>query len=527
MVTGKFKAKRHKTLVRTAKRIYQALQCKTTVRWNWVKGHSGNAGNTRVDKLAEQGKAQATPQGGRHSISPLCTPAHLDAMEQPPALAAHLNPQAIVDALLEAEKQTIPLLARRPRHPWITPELAQDLQAAKRLRAAHDKEAIETYKKLKTKARKHKRQWLCDKVSQANAESHTSLWRIVKSFKKGFRERKSRLKRNGTPVPWSENHKVFAEFLSTQQWGPTTVTDEERQLLRESPALATPPSQPPEPFTTQELTDVIKDLKRNKAPGPDRLTAETLKLLDHEVEDELLKTLNHCFVTRKVPAAWKEANIVSIFKGKGDDSDPASYRPISLLNVIYKIYAALLQRRLSAEHDHVLRETQYGFRANRSTLQPLFILRRLQDYSLKTGQPMHVVLLDWKMAFDKVDHESMCIAIERLGVHRHYIEIIKDLYEGQSFTTLGMQGSKDTATPHTGIRQGCPLSPYFFIMVMTVLMYDVDRRLVTHGVPTNTWSVGKPVYDLEYADDTLLIAVTKPLAEEFLRAIQVNPRCTG
>ena len=194
---------------------------------------------------------------------------------------------------------------------------------------------------------------------------------------KGFRERKSRLKRNGTPVPWSENHKVFADFLSTQQWGPTTVTDDERQLLRESPALATPPSQPPEPFTKQELTDVIKDLKRNKAPRPDGLPAETLKLLDsldHVVEDELLKTLNDCFVTRKVPAAWKQANIVSIFKGKGDDSDPASYRPISLLNVIYKIYAALLQRRLSVAHDHVLRETQYGFRANRSTLQPLFIL---------------------------------------------------------------------------------------------------------------------------------------------------------
>ena len=59
-------------------------------------------------------------------------------------------------------------------------------------------------------------------------------------------------------------------------------------------------------------------------------------------------------------------------------------------------------------------------------------------------------------------------------------------------------------------------------MVMTVLMYDVDKRLVAHGVPTNAWSVGKPVYDLEYADDTLLIAVTKPQAEEFLRAIQVE-----
>ena len=211
-----------------------------------------------------------------------------------------------------------------------------------------------------------------------------------------------------------------------------------------------------------------------------------------------------------MPSAWKEANIVSIFKGKGSDSDPASYRPISLLNVIYKVYAALLQRRLAAAHDADLRATQYGFRANRSTLQPLFILRRLQDYSLKTGQPMHILLLDWKMAFDMVDHESMCIAIERLGVHRHYVDIIRDLYKDQTFNTLGMQGSTAQAKPHTGIRQGCPLSPYLFIMVMTVLMFDVDRRLRTHGIPTNTWSVGKPVYDLEYADDTLLIAVTKP-----------------
>ena len=36
-------------------------------------------------------------------------------------------------------------------------------------------------------------------------------------------------------------------------------------------------------------------------------------------------------------------------------------------------------------------------------------------------------------------------------------------------------------------------------MVMTVLMHDIDKRLRIHGVPTNTWSVGKPVYDLEYA----------------------------
>ena len=64
-------------------------------------------------------------------------------------------------------------------------------------------------------------------------------------------------------------------------------------------------------------------------------------------------------------------------------------------------------------------------------------------------------------------------------------------------------------------------------MVMTVLFFDVDHRLRIHGTPTNSWSVGKPVYDLEYADDTLLISVTKPQMNDILKAIEVEATLYG
>ena len=131
--------------------------------------------------------------------------------------------------------------------------------------------------------------------------------------------------------------------------------------------------------------------------------------------------------------------------------------------MFYKVYAALIQTRLAGAHDHSLRPTQYGFRAGRSTRDPLFTLRRAQDYSLKV----------WKMAFDKVNHQAMHIALERLGVDRHYIDMIEDLYTDQTFQVKGFQGQTTQAKPHTGIRPGCPLSPYLFIMVMTVLFNDV------------------------------------------------------
>ena len=73
-------------------------------------------------------------------------------------------------------------MARRPKNPWITPTLAQELEEAKKLRATHDAQAVETYKRLKTKARKHKRQWLRDKVAEANLESPHALWKVVKIF---------------------------------------------------------------------------------------------------------------------------------------------------------------------------------------------------------------------------------------------------------------------------------------------------------------------------------------------------------
>ena len=62
---------------------------------------------------------------------------------------------------------------------------------------------------------------------------------------------------------------------------------------------------------------------------------------------------------------------------------------------------------------------------------------------------------------------------------------------------------------------------------MTVLFRDVDTRLLAMGVSTNTWSIGKPVYDLEYADDTLLISVTPPQMEESLRTVQVEASLFG
>ena len=72
----------------------------------------------------------------------------------------------------------------------------------------------------------------------------------------------------------------------------------------------------------------------------------------------------------------------------------------------------------------------------------------------------------------------------------------------------------------SGIRQGCPLSPYLFVMVLSVIFKDVDERLINDGITTNTWSPNNPHYDLEYADDTLLMSLTIPQMQSMLSALE-------
>ena len=187
----------------------------------------------------------------------------------------------------------------------------------------------------------------------------------------------------------------------------------------------------------------------------------------------------------------------------------------------------MLQSRLATIHEKDLRRSQYGFRAGRSTTHPLFILRRAMEWSEMTATPLHFLFLGWKQAFDSIDHNAMLVALHRFGLSSKYLAIIKSLYQDPVFHTISQQGEQAAGSVGSGIRQGCPLSPYLFIMVLTVLLEDVDMSLLSQGIATTTWSVGRPTYDLEYADDILLISLTTTQMEHLLHTIEQQAEMYG
>ena len=127
-----------------------------------------------------------------------------------------------------------------------------------------------------------------------------------------------------------------------------------------------------------------------------------------------------------------------------------------------------------------IRETQNGFRAHHSTSIPLHTVRRLQEMYEKDSTPLYLMFLDWSMAFDRVDHTALLESLRRLGLPSHYLSIISDLYACPTFTVDNGSAPPGEGKCAAGIRQGCPLSPYLFIMVMGRIFQAIPKITGEH-----------------------------------------------
>ena len=113
-------------------------------------------------------------------------------------------------------------------------------------------------------------------------------------------------------------------------------------------------------------------------------------------------------------------------------------------------------------------------------------------------------ILDWEKAFDKVDQEKLLEAMKRLGLPDKMLKVLASFYVNPQFRVKDREGKSSYRTQRAGIRQGCPLSPYFFICLMTVMFHDIHDE-IDHKIGTMA-RLEQPLlnnWELIYADDTM------------------------
>jgi Reverse transcriptase (RNA-dependent DNA polymerase)/Endonuclease-reverse transcriptase len=246
----------------------------------------------------------------------------------------------------------------------------------------------------------------------------------------------------------------------------------------------------------RELKKIIKNLKNSKAPGFDGISNFLLKNLSRKALVYLTYIFNSCYKLSYFPKVWKHAIVIPIPKPGKDLTNPSSYRPISLLSTVSKIFERTILKRLNdfVSANNILPHHQFGFRRAHSAAHQLRrVVKHIKDarnsVSRGTSRVTHstgMLLLDVEKAFDSVWHEALLHKLLQKGCDIFLARLIFSFLKGRSFqVSIGNVKSSSHNIPY-GVPQGAILSP---------TLYNIFTSDVPSSVQCNTAT---------FADDTAI-----------------------
>ncbi|KAL0271345.1 UNVERIFIED_CONTAM: hypothetical protein PYX00_008462 [Menopon gallinae] len=279
--------------------------------------------------------------------------------------------------------------------------------------------------------------------------------------------------------------KLLNPQLQSEQPQPTQTTEQEM----------TEPS-------IEEIRSTIKQLKNNKAPGENAIVAELLKAGGLSLETEIHRLITTIWKTEKIPERWNKAVIGPIFK-KGDKTKTTNYRGISLLDVGYKILTTILHTRIQPYAEEIISENQCGFRKGKSKINHIFTVKQILEKNWEYNKTSHLILVDFKQAYDSVDRSRLWPTLVQLGIPIKYVRLIQMCYQDTQCKVRFQNEESTKFLVKNGLRQGDPLAPTLFNLALEAIMRQSDT--------TNTPDFNSPddTTTLAFADDVVMISQSR------------------
>jgi hypothetical protein len=260
-------------------------------------------------------------------------------------------------------------------------------------------------------------------------------------------------------------------------------------------------------FTSSEVEAALNQMHPLKSPGPDGFSACFYQRAWNTVKVEVCQTvlgyLNHGLFD----AAINATHIALIPKIK-NPSKVSDYRPISLCNVLYKLISKVLANRLKKVLPHIISPNQSAFIPGRlitDNVLVAFEAMHTMDGRLKGRDGFMALKLDMSKAYDRVEWNYLEAVMRQLGFAERWVSLMMTCIRTVTYSVLVHGKPYGTITPTRGIRQGDPLSPYFFILcaegLSSLLQRAEENRWIT-GLPITRGGVR--INHLLFADDSLL-----------------------
>ena len=252
-------------------------------------------------------------------------------------------------------------------------------------------------------------------------------------------------------------------------------------------------------FTLKELTDALKGMSNNKAPGTDGFPAEFYKIFWEDIKYFFHRMTIESYENGRLPNSLTEGILTLVPKPLKPRDDVKSYRPITLLNSSYKIISATIAKRIKKVLPQIISNEQTGFMYNRFIGDNTRLTYDLMHFLKKANKTALFLSLDIQDAFNSVNWDFIRITLRNLHFPEFFIRWFDTLCsEAASLIIYNGHISKRIRLERS-CRQGDPLSPYIFVVVMGALLERSKQNRLVHGV-----KIGDIEFKLSaYADDTL------------------------
>ncbi|XP_062118795.1 uncharacterized protein LOC133832472 [Humulus lupulus] len=258
------------------------------------------------------------------------------------------------------------------------------------------------------------------------------------------------------------------------------------------------------PFSKKEIRDSLFNIPSTKSPRPDGFGSGFFKASWQDIGDEVCSAISQCFESGYFPSELHETTL-SLIPKVANPSRAVDYRPIACCSTLYKCMAKLICKRLALVLPDLVQPNQRAFVKGHSIAHNIMIFQDLiKNYGRISTSSRCAIKINLSKAYDTIDWDFLEDLLKALNFPQKFIGWVMSCIRNTSYFLLMNGRVQGKFKGKKGLRQGDPMSPLLFVLIMEYLTRSLQLAALNSPFRYHPMCKSLKLINLCFADDLLL-----------------------
>ena len=241
-----------------------------------------------------------------------------------------------------------------------------------------------------------------------------------------------------------------------------------------------------------EVAKIMRNIKKSHL-SPCGISGKFISLISTPISFSMSRLFNNLFEIGHFPTIWKIAHITAIYKKSGPKTCKSSYRPISILPTLSKLFESVMHERLVKHclENQIITERQAAYLKGDSTVSQLLYMVHHIKQNWNNKSITQGLFLDVSSAFEKVWHNGLLAKLTQIGIDGSFHNLIGSYLKDRKHVVVVDGVKSDTCEVKSGVPQGSRLGPLLFIIYMNDIIDDIESEILIFADDTSLMACGK------------------------------------